>query len=84
VRSQDDPADLVERVANLARSFFPYARCYACLAVDLDVSEPAVRDAAQTLVFMERFEGVQRICYGCSRTGETLMPIADLEPDPEP
>jgi hypothetical protein len=69
----------VERVALVVRSHFPYARCFACVAHDLDVTEVEVRSAAQMLVAADRFRLVRRICYGCSRAVDTLMPHMDLE-----
>jgi hypothetical protein len=73
------PQDLAERVAQVVRSHFPYARCLACVTHDLHVTESEVRDAAQMLIVADRFRLVRRICYGCSRTDNTLMPHADLE-----
>jgi hypothetical protein len=70
---------LAERVAQVAQSHFPYARCLACVAHDLDLAESEVRDAAQMLIVADRFRLVRRICYGCSRADNTLMPHADLE-----
>jgi hypothetical protein len=70
--------DLTERVAEVVRSYFPYARCLTCVADDLNVKEPDVRSAAQMLIVADRFRLVRRICYGCSRSADTLMPHADL------
>lgn len=65
-------------MAQVIRSYFPYARCLTCVADDLDVQEPEARRAAQLLVVADRFRLVRRTCYGCSRVADTLVPHADL------
>jgi hypothetical protein len=78
-RSAVSTEPLAERVEQVARSHFPYARCFACIAHDFDVTEVEVRSSAHMLVVADRFRLVRRICYGCSRAVDTLMPHADLE-----
>ena len=73
------PQNLEERVAPVMTSHFPYARCFPCVARDLDVTEVEVQSAAHILVVADRFRLVRRICYGCSRAGDTLVPEADPE-----
>jgi hypothetical protein len=67
----------VERVAHAVRSHFPHARCFACVAHVLDVTEAEVRNAAHALVLVRRFGLVTRVCYRCSRAGDTVVPEAD-------
>ena len=68
--------ELAERVAQTVREHFPFARCFSCLARHLGVTEPDVRNAAQALV-VDRFRKMHRICYGCSRVDDTLVPMQD-------
>ena len=65
---------LTNRVVHAVRDHFPGARCFSCLATQLAVTEPEVRSAAQMLVTRAGFMPVRRVCYGCSRIRETLVP----------
>ena len=51
-----------------------YAPCFSCIATQLGCTEPEVRDAAQMLIIKDGFRTVRRLCYGCSRMGDTLVP----------
>jgi hypothetical protein len=48
--------------------------CLSCLAVELSTTEPEVRSAAQSMVIQDGFRVIRRICYGCARAGDTLVP----------
>lgn len=70
------PWPLADHLARTVRERFPYGRCFSCLAAQLAVREPELRNAAQMLVFQGAFRPVRRVCNGCSRARETLA----LEP----
>ena len=52
----------------------PWARCFSCIATALGSTEPEVRGAAHMLVVQHGFRTIRRVCYGCSRTDDTLVP----------
>jgi hypothetical protein len=68
--------ELSKRVAEAVREHFPFGPCFVCLARHLGVMEPNVRNAAQALV-VDRFRKMHKICYGCSRVDDTLVPLQD-------
>jgi hypothetical protein len=68
---------LAERVAHAVRADFPYARCFSCRATQLAVTEPDVRNAAQTLIMGGAFKTAHRVCYECAHTDATLVKGAD-------
>jgi hypothetical protein len=76
-RHRDRDRALADLLVQAVRRYFPYARCFSCLARDLRVTEAEVRGAAQALVVDDRLRAIRRICYTCSRTGETLGPVSD-------
>ena len=51
----------------------PSACCFACIAIELHVTEPEVRSAAQMLILQQAFKPAWRQCFKCSRTEETLV-----------
>jgi hypothetical protein len=65
-----------ERVARAVLEHFPYAYCLPCLAVDLAVTETEARSAVQMLVLQDAFKVVRRVCCGCSRTDDVVVPRA--------
>jgi hypothetical protein len=65
-------------VARAVLQHFPYAYCFSCLATQLGSTEPDVRSAAQILIMQDAFRTIPRLCYGCSRTGVTLVPDKTL------
>ena len=68
---------LPEAVARAVRTHSPYALCFSCLAVELGVSEPALRSAAQLVLVQEDFKVIRRVCYRCSRVDDALVPDKD-------
>jgi hypothetical protein len=71
--------DLRAGVGTTVRENSPYARCFACLAVQLTVTEKTVtekmvREAAQVLIVREAFVLKRRVCYTCARTQDVIIP----------
>jgi hypothetical protein len=74
--------NLVQRLTAAVLKRAPLARCLSCLAAELRISGPTVRDAAQALILREkRFHLQFRICSGCSRNVETLVLTRALHAD---
>jgi hypothetical protein len=63
--------EIVERLASVARG---HAYCFACLAVQLRVTELRIRGAAQVLVVRGRFRRGRRVCGSCGGMEEALVP----------
>jgi hypothetical protein len=66
--------DLRAGVGTTVRENSPYARCFACLAVQLTVTEKIVREAAQVLIARDVFVLKRRVCYTCGRTQKVIIP----------
>jgi hypothetical protein len=64
---------LVDRLTNAVVQSYPYALCFACLAMDELVSEPEVRDAAQVAVIRDGLRVVRRVCYRCAKVDDMLV-----------
>ena len=64
---------LTELVSLAVLQHLPSACCFACIAKELDATEPDVRSAAQMLILLEAFKPAVRQCFKCSQTEETLV-----------
>jgi hypothetical protein len=64
---------LTDLVSLAVLQHLPSACCFACIAKELDATEPEVRGAAQLLILLEAFKPAVRQCFKCSRTEETLV-----------
>ena len=62
-----------EQVARAVLQNSPYARCFACLATQVGVSEKDARDAAQVLIVRQDFGISRRVCYTCTRVDDVLI-----------
>jgi hypothetical protein len=70
-------SDLRTATATQIRENSPYARCFACLGVQLSVAERMVRDVAQVLIVHNGFVLDRRVCYTCRHVGEIIVPAED-------
>lgn len=59
--------DHVESLAKTVRADWPDTHCFRCLALDLAVSEKAVRDAGQLLLFRDAIMVQYRVSASCHR-----------------
>jgi hypothetical protein len=64
---------LTELVSLAVLQHLPSACCFACIASQLNATEPEVRGAAQMLVLQQAFKPAWRLCFKCSRTEEALV-----------
>jgi|RhiMetdeSRZDD1v2_1073273.scaffolds.fasta_scaffold51081_9 hypothetical protein len=62
-----------ERVAQAVLANWPFVLCFPCLALQLGVSEPAVREAAQVLVARDEFFPDRSLCQICGLTNDVLV-----------
>jgi hypothetical protein len=70
--------DLRAAAAAQIRENSPYARCFACLAIQLMVTEPMVREVAQVLIGRDGFALDRRVCYACNRVHDLVVPAEDI------
>jgi hypothetical protein len=63
----------VRQIAWAVLQNLPYVRCCACLSRQTDLTEPAVRDAAQAMIFRDDFHVARRMCQICGCTDDMLV-----------
>jgi hypothetical protein len=61
-----------ELVARAVLQNSPFARCFACLSLQVGLLEKDAREAAQLLVIRDFFID-QRVCQVCGRTDRVLV-----------